>query len=287
MLTRRGVTVVELLVAMTLAAVVLGSATSTLVRQRRRADDQASRARADSQLRAVLGELEAVLAGLAPAAGDLVAGEARDTAVQLRTVVASAMACDSGAGHVLLAADDTSGGRTSGFAATPKIGDSLWWRRTESADWLGRRVADISTGTGACAVSGPAAQPLVRLVLASFDTVPRGAPLRLTRQSRISFYRAADGTWQLGVTEWSDILHAFASPQPVAGPFTLVAPGGARTGFRYFDAAGNELTAAAQGVDVARIARVRILAIAPLRTPAGVVAAYRAESLDVALRDAP
>lgn len=287
MLNRRGVTLVELLVAITLAAIILASATATVARQRRGADDHASRIRAESQLRASLAELQVALGGLSATAGDLVAGEARDTAVQLRTVVASGVACDSGAGRAVLAADDTSDARAAGVAAAPKSGDSLWWRPPGASTWTARPVTDVSTSTAACAATGGAAQTLLWLTFAASDTVPRGAPVRLTRQARLAFYRAGDGTWQLGLSEWSEVLHAFASPQPVAGPFTLVAPDGSRTAFHYFDAGGGELPIGPLGVGVAKVARIRVGLIAPVFSPGGSVASYRRDSVDVAVGDAP
>jgi type II secretory pathway pseudopilin PulG len=286
-LSRHGASLVELLVAMTLAAVVLGAATTTVSRQRRDADAHAAHARAESQLRAALGEMQSTLEGLSPGAGDLAAGEARDTAVQLRIVVATAIACDSSAGHVTVAADDTSENRASGFAAAPRVGDTVWWHPPGGASWLARRVIGTSVGSGVCAIAGAGVQPTLRLAFAAADTVPRAAPIRLTRQTRFSFYHAGDGSWQLGIAEWSDVLHAFAPPQPVAGPFTRIAPGGARTGFRYFDAAGVELPAGGNGADVASIARVRVSVIAPVRAPGGPDGSYRRDSVDVALNHAP
>ena len=287
MLIRRGATLVELVVAMTLAAVVLSAATGTFVRQRRGFSQHASRAKAESQLHAALGELQAALEGVIPLAGDLAAGEARDTAVQLRTLVASAVACDSGAGQVIIAADDTSGARASGLASFPRIGDTVWWRASGAPSWTARRVAVVATSIGACATEGAALQPLLRLAFASPDTVPLGVPLRVTRQERFSFYRAGDGSWQLGISEWSEVLHAFAPPQPVAGPFTRIAPDGARTGMRYFDASGAELSMGAAGVTVTSVARVRITVIAPSVESAGAPPSDRRDSLDLALHHGP
>jgi hypothetical protein len=148
-------------------------------------------------------------------------------------------------------------------------------------------VADLAVTNGICAVSGAGGQPLWRIVFAAIDTVERGAPIRLTRQSRVSFYRAGDGTWQLGISDWSDALHAFASPQPVAGPLALTTPAGARSGFRYFDAGGSELPVGLHGVNVANVVRVRISVIAPVRNSAGRIESYRSDSLDVAMRHEP
>jgi hypothetical protein len=286
-LNRRGASLAELLLAMTLAAAVLAAASGTLLRQRRSADSHASRVRAESQVRAALGELEAALAGLSPAAGDLAAGEARDTAIQVRSVIASAIACDSTVAAATIASSDTSDDRASGIATAPRAGDTLWWHSPGSLSWVGRRVTALSATTGACAPAGGGPQALLRVGFALPDTVPEGAPLRLTRTARYSFYRAGDGTWQLGISEWSDVLHSFAVPQPVAGPFVLAAPGGGRSGFRYFDSAGGELTDGGAGVSVARVARVRVALVAPEGTPGIAATAFRRDSVDIALAGGP
>ena len=174
-------------------------------------------------------------------------------------------------------------GEPLGTRSAPRAGDTLWWHPPGGSGWVSRRIDSVSGGTGVCAFGGAGTQALLRLGLASPDTVPRGAPLRITRLSRYSVYRGGDGTWQLGISEWSDVLHAFAPPQPVAGPFTMLAAGGCHTGFRYFDAAGAELRDTGQGIEVGRMAIVRVTIVAPAGPagfPAGVI---RCDSLDVAI----
>lgn len=271
---------------MTLAGVILGAASSSLMRQRRDSAVQLSRAESESQLRAALGELRVALQGLSPAAGDLAVGEARDTAIQLRTVIASAIACDSAVGQATIATDDSSDLGAAGIAAAPGSGDTLWWHAPGAAGWVGRRILAVSFSTGTCAIAGPEPQPLLRLAFALPDTLPRGAPLRATRIARYSFYRAGDGTWQLGISEWSDVLHAFAPPQPIAGPFARATSDGVRTGFRYYDAAGAELHDAGQGIDVGRVARIRVTLVAPERAGAAPARTFRRDSVDVALERA-
>lgn len=287
MLTRRGVTLVELLVAMTLAAVLLGAASSSLAQQRRSSELHTARVRAESQVRAGIGELQVALEGLSPAAGDLAAGEARDTAIQLRTVIASAIACDSAVGQATIASDDTSEDRASGVAAALRIGDTLWWHMPGSPGWVARRVADVASVAGICPAARPEAQALLRLTFATPDSVPEGAPLRVTRLGRYSIYHAGDGSWQLGISEWSDVLHAFAPPQPVAGPFARTGPDGSRTGFRYFDAAGGELHEAGAAIDVMRVARLRVTFVAPERGTGPPAGTFRRDSVDIALGRGP
>ena len=284
-LNRRGITLLELLVAMTLAAVLLGAAGTTVFRQRHEGARATARSSAESQLRAALAAIPMALQGLTPSAGDLAPGEARDTALQIRAPVAYGVACDSAAGQVILSVADTGVERESAIVSTPRVGDTLWWW-PPGLGWIGRRVNSITIGTGACVAEGAVTRELLRVGFAGADTVPRSAPIRLTRATRYSFYRAGDGTWQLGIAEWSEVLHDFAPPQPVAGPFLPAGPSGARTGFRYYDAAGSELPITAQGVSTATIARLRLTLIVQAGAP-GMPPLLRSDSVDVAFGHAP
>lgn len=285
-LRRSGATLVELVVAMTLALVLLGAASATLGRQPRDAAAATRRSGAESQLRAALELIPSALQGLKPAAGDLVAGEARDTALQVRAVVAHGVACDSTAGQVILSAADSGAERETAVTTSVHVGDTLWWWPATGVAWTARRVTSVVSSTGVCAREGPASRPLLRLGFPAPDTVPRAAPIRLTRQTRFSFYHAGDGSWQLGIAEWSEVLHGFAPPQPVAGPFLLAGPAGGRSGFRYFDAAGTELPAGPQGALASAIARLRVTLIAPAGAPATPALVLR-DSADVSFGHAP
>ena len=273
---RPGVTLVELLVALTLAAIMLGSATSVLLRQQRTAASLGSSVATDAQLRGAAGALAAELAVLSAAAGDLQAGEARDTALQLRSLVTRGVACDDGVGVTIVADDaDESPGAPEGVV--PRAGDSLWWYPGDSTRrWRSARIAASDSVTAPCSLTSAPSRPARRLGLAGADSVPSGAPLRVTRQVRYAFYRSGDGSWQLGMREWIDATARFAAPQPVAGPFVMRS-GESHTGFRYFDAAGNELPIGPGGVDIARVARLRLVVL--------IAAGFRALTSDSLVRD--
>ena len=279
---RRGVTLVETLVALTLASIVLGSATSVLLRQHRTAAALGSAVATDAQLRGALGALAAELAVLSAMAGDLEAGEARDTALQLRSLVTRGLACNDGAGVTIVAADvdEPPGARD---VAIPRVGDTLWWYGGDSTGrWRSSRIASSDSVTAPCPLTSAPSQPARRLGIGGVDTVPSGAPLRITRPARYAFYRSGDGSWQLGMREWIDATARFAAPQPVAGPFIMRA-GASRTGFRYFDDAGDELPIGPAGVDVTRIARVRLTVLVLSGVRALVSDTIARDSVDIAL----
>ena len=277
----RGVTLAELLVALTLAAIVLGSALSSVLRQQRTALLVGGAATLESQLRAATGALSAELSSLAPASGDLVAGEARDTAVELRTLIAQDVACNDAVGSVVLGGPDKSDGESSG--AEPKVGDLLWWYDEPDGRWIGRPVTASDSVVATCALTGMPARPSRRIQVSATDTIRAGAPLRITRPARYSVYKSGDGSWQLGLREWMQAAGTFAPPQPIAGPFLLRA-GNDRTGFRYFDAEGEELRPGVAGVDVTRVARLRVTVLTFAKRPDAGTDIIRRDSTDVAFQ---
>jgi hypothetical protein len=120
--------------------------------------------------------------------------------------------------------------------------------------------------------------------LSPADTLPLGAPVRITRQIRYDIYRGSDGRWSLGGRDWNDATHAFAPPQPIAGPFVRQAPNGERTGFRFFDADEMELGVGGGSFDVARIARIRLTLFSRLTSAPPFGDDVRRDMLEIALR---
>ena len=278
---RRGATLVELVVALTLSAVVLGAATSSVLRQHRTTRVVAGEAASTAQLRAATGALSAELSVLSRAAGDIVSGEARDTALQLRALVVAAISCDDAVASATFAPDED--GVPEGlWDAVPRVGDSLWWYAgNATAGWHGARIGASDSVSAPCLLTGSPARPARHVAVSGADTIPFGVPLRVTRPARYSFYKSGDGSWQLGLRDWIGGDH-FGAPQPVAGPF-LVRSGDRRSGFRYFGPSGDELPASIAGVEADQVARIRVTVLTADPAAAGGTNAVRVDSVDVAL----
>jgi hypothetical protein len=275
-----GTTLAELLVALTLATIVLGAATSTLLRQQRTAATLSRVAGGDAQSRAALGALGIELAALAAGSGDLEPAQASDTAVQLRSVITSGLACGDALSVATFAGEADANG-TALLGPAPRAGDSLWWFGGTPAAWRVRRIIASDSVSMSCPLTSAPAGPVRRVVVAEPDSITYGAPLRIVRPVRYAFYRSGDGSWQLGVRDWVESTERFASPQPIAGPFVMRA-GSARTGFRYYDSDGAELGTGGAAIPSVRVARVRITVLAADRAVGPDAAAGR-DSLDVAL----
>lgn len=280
MLNRRAATLVELLVSLILTAIVLGAATSSVLRQQRIHARISGVVASDVQLRTATSLMVGQLAFIDASAGDLSSGEARDTALQLRATIAIAVACDSAAGRVTFLPDPPNAVALSGVASQPRVGDSLWF--AGDSGWRGGRITSASPTTAACPSPFVVTGPAIRLTISGLpDTIPAGAPLRVTRLTRYAFYRSGDGTWQLGFREWSDATGSFSAPQPVAGPF-LRNNTGRRSRFRYFAGTGEELAAGFEPF----VSRVRVVTYALTAAREAGQDSVRSDSVDVALQRA-
>jgi prepilin-type N-terminal cleavage/methylation domain-containing protein len=275
---RAGLSLVELLVALSLGGIVLGVAAGSMLRQQRAVRWVEGLSGAELQLRPVLQLLAEELSQLDASGGDLAPGQASDSSLQLRAVVAASLSCDSASALTLLPERATAPA-LAGSTRPPDVGDSVWLYRGASLGWRARAVTAVSRTTSACAVPTSPAGPTYRLLLDAPPDVAAGTPVRVTRWERWVVYRAGDGKWYVGIRDYSPSTARFLATQPVAGPFLRAARSGARTGFRYFDASGTSVDP--DGTNEARIARVRIsvLSVVPSIGADGV----RSDSADAVL----
>jgi prepilin-type N-terminal cleavage/methylation domain-containing protein len=239
--TRRGFTLVELLVALTLLGVVVAATVDVLVRQWRIQAALDARRAARAQLTAAADALRPTLrmaAGDAdgPDPADLLA--ASDTLLEIRATIGAAVVC---------AVVDP---LTVDLAPPSVVAPSLtWWRSAPQpgdvallhddsalggSAWVARDLAAVGASTASCAGS-----PLVRAAEASLmrprlrlaaplpSSIVAGAPVHLVRRVRWVHYRAADGHWYLGEREWDGA--AWTGTQPVAGPLRPPGPRGGLT----------------------------------------------------------
>jgi hypothetical protein len=243
-------TLIELLVAMTVAGIILGLIVMISVRQQRVIADVADATALGTQLRDAEAVLSIDLRAVSPSAGDIRAGEARDTSIEFRGVIASAVVCDTSRGRLILAPAATGSTTYASYLTTIQAGDTAWLldASDSASDWLPHAVLSVASAVaGRCAAVAPAldsASSKVARVGIAIDSAPTssaiGRPLRVTRPLRYSIYRGADGDWYLGQRDWNPGTARFNSIQPVSGPFLPPALGGMV--FRYLDSAGRALS---------------------------------------------
>jgi type II secretory pathway pseudopilin PulG len=265
-ISRRGLTVVELVVALTLFGVV-ATLMLSLVRNQQRfhvgslqiIDTKRS---VDQAVELVYGELRAASGTDIYAIGD--------SSITFRATHAASAICaldSSRSSATLPTAAALQGVRFSAFLAMPRSGDSLlvfdpgeaatadddaWRAHVLTADpgggtcplrpfGLATRAAEVAMGIG-IAVAPPLAASVVV-----------GSPVRFFRPVSYSLYRSSSGEWTLGYATCA--AGTCRVRQPLSGPYVPFSAGGAGgIAFRYFDAAGASTT------DRARVARVDVVA---------------------------
>jgi hypothetical protein len=247
---RRGWTVPEMLIALTVTSLIVALAAGAAV----------------SQLRIYrgIGEIAAVRTQVSQAAlvtanvlRDLPSRRhilvAMDSALEAATGTGTSFTCEADTGRIVVARPAPSGNTMAAFAETPQIGDDVEILAVDSS--VGRLDARIASD----AVSSPCARfpdaGAWSFTLAEPFVVAAGMPVRFTRRVRLSAYRASDGLWYLGLKEWNTSLARFNSIQPVAGP--LLPQGASPPGFslEYRDASGALLSPA----DPSRVATVTVI----------------------------
>ena len=246
---RAGHSLLELLVALTMLGLVLAAVLGTTIRTWRTHGGHGARAELRAQLEAGAVALATDLRPLSAFAGDLTAGTARDSSLELRALVGIATLCDTAAGTLslrpVLAPDALAS------PPLPAAGDVAWALSEDdtSTTWHPATITSARQDANACSGSGA-----VRIAVSdpAWPRVPN-APVRLTRLARWSLYRTADG-WFLGRRDWVHALGRFDVVQPVAGPFDSYPAGG--LALRYLDTLGTDLSSGTS--DTRRIARVNI-----------------------------
>ena len=100
-----------------------------------------------------------------------------------------------------------------------------------------------------------------------------GAPVRIVKQARYKLFQASDGKWYLGYSDYNASISDFDPLSAVSGPYDAYSTSSSGTGigFRYYDVDGNEIASGANAANRAKIARVDLIARA--RTSSNVKAA--------------
>ena len=234
---RAGWTLPEMLIALTVTAMIVALAAGASVSQLR-----IYRGFGDAAaVRTQVAQAALVTAGLlrdVPSRRHILV--AMDSAIEVAATTGTSFTCRADTGRVVVARPVASGFTLAAFTETPQAGDAIEILAVDSTvGRLDARVAD-APATAPCprfadtqGWSVPLVEPFV---------VQAGMPVRFTHRQRLSTYRASDGQYYLGLKEWNQALDRFNTIQPVAGP--LLPQGGSPPGLSivYRDASGMVLS---------------------------------------------
>ena len=253
---RRGLSLVELITALVVLAVVLALIVRSAVFHERFQRETASARTGTRSARQAVTILAAALGSAG--VGDLEPRAITDTSVELVTLVGSGAACANGPSLVVglpLRPQDA----WASFTGSPRPGDSVLVFDESRAppQWKATRLAGVDPGGAPCALSG--ALPVETLRLEAWLDLGPIVAFRVVRRTRFSLYRSSDGQWYLGMRDWNLASGGFNAIQPVAGPLAALDRRAGRTGLHlgFLDSAGRELplpTALEAGARVLRVA---------------------------------
>jgi hypothetical protein len=233
-----------MLVTLTVSAIAITLVGAVALRQQRFHRDVVVAVERLEQLDQATALVPVVLRSIAPGEGDIPPGGARDTSLEFRATIATAVVCDSGHGSLVLAPAHTDPPLLASILDRPGIGDTLWSLTISgtSETWTPRAITGVIDSTTTCLLGGlsPWADQGPRVSVALRVATPllsgKGGPVRITRSWKYSVYRASDGDWYLGARDWNSGTLQFNIIQPVAGPFVSAVAHG--VAFRYYDSAG-------------------------------------------------
>jgi prepilin-type N-terminal cleavage/methylation domain-containing protein len=262
---RDGLTLVELVVALALLAIVATMILETLRGQQRFQVGMLQIIDAKRNAHQAVELLYATLRGAS--SRDLYA--VTDSSIAFRATVGASYICaiDSGRASMTLASADESA--LSTFQTTPRAGDSLlifdpgdastpdddrWSTHTLTANPSGglcpMRPIGLSTRVGGSQALS------ITITPAPTSNVFAGSPVRFFRHARFSLYRGSGGEWMLGYSTCA--AGTCSARQPLSGPYLPFAPrhaGG--VAFEYFDAQGSPTTGPASIARIEVVARTR------------------------------
>lgn len=226
--TRSGTTLVELIVALPVAALIGLVAMSLLLDTHK----LARRLNSTTEIARELRQAAAVLASeIRPLTStDIVAWT--DTSLDMQALAGSGVVCaaPSLSSIDMLPLNGTDALRTSWFAA-PQPGDRVYSVVTDSAmvptdgSWQSGVLSASASSASSTCVGQPllamssALGSVVRLTLGGAQSAkpPVGSPVRIMRRTRYSLYKASDGLWYLGRKTFNGLT--WTTIQPVSGPF--------------------------------------------------------------------
>ncbi|MGV3708815.1 MAG: PilW family protein [Gemmatimonas sp.] len=239
---RYGSTLVELIVALPIAAIIGTVAMALLLDNHR----LARRLNTSTEIARELRQASAVLVSeIRPlSAHDVVAWT--DTSLDIRALAGSGVVCAIPTANTidLLPLNGSDALRTSWFA-TPQAGDEVQTITADSAlvpndeRWQSTSLASVTTsGSSTCTTNAlmlggtHVSTNAVRLTLASSlaERPAIGTPVRIARRTRYSLYRSADALWYLGRKTFNGAI--WTTVQPVAGPLDRASDHGLRVEVR-------------------------------------------------------
>jgi len=269
--TRRGFSLVELLIVIVILAIVLTSVMTIFVQQQRFYSDSAAIIETRSATRDAAYVLESDLHSLSPQSKDIYSMGSKF--IEFRSQVGSSVVCSIDVARTRITVPPlnvATGAALTSWLSAPASGDTILIFDPGSTSGATSDTFNVYTltaapatgancpnSTGLTTTGGEATQGYTFQVSPALTaTTIVGSPIRIVRKAHYELYQEASGNWYLGFYDCVPSRAPVCNPlQPVAGPY--VPPNLAGTGgiaFTYRDSTG------AVTADVKLVRRVDIAA---------------------------
>jgi prepilin-type N-terminal cleavage/methylation domain-containing protein len=248
--TRRGFSLVELLIVMVILAVVLTTVMTIFVQQQRFYSDSAAIMETRSASRDAAYVIQSDLRAISPSRGDIYAMGSQF--IEFRSQTGASVLCTVDVTRMVLTVPPlnvATGAALTSWLAPPAMGDTvLIYDGGIAADSFNVYTLTAAPTTGASCpntsgfttTGGEATQGFTFKVTPKLTaTTFAGAPIRIMRKARYELYQEASGKWYLGYFDCVRFRLPECNPlQPVAGPYLAPNVGGGGIVFTFRDANG-------------------------------------------------
>lgn len=274
---RRGVTLIELIIAITMFALIGGMLVSVLLRQQRFQRALADVADSRGRMRDIATIIPTDLRGTSSVGGDLLSIDL--TAMQFRAAIGSSALCSYAGPNVIELPPKvlSSGNTITSWINPPQPGDVVFMYNDGAAagnaddTWSQFTITDTTSAVDATwcsAASGltqvaDAGQRKYRVTVSPTPDPARiriGAPMRFAREVRYSLYSASDANWYVGYETCTPsgvagVAGPCANREVLAGPVRAASTDTLTSGlyFIYYRQDGTRITSAAQASQVAHL----------------------------------
>jgi prepilin-type N-terminal cleavage/methylation domain-containing protein len=235
MAPRRGLSLVEIMVALVLLSIVATGIMTVVMRQQQFYRSATEVIDTRSQIRQAAAVVPVDIRGVSSVGGDILT--MTDSSLDVRGNIGSGLVCSHTLNSVTIPPINLANGRYfTTFLTRPKVNDVLiifddLTPGNQDDDWVPYTIAAIDSTTAGCTsftdVTADAGKYRYVYTFTTnlSTTIIDGAPLRMARGVKYSVYKSAtDGLWWLGYRECRGNGSSCDAVQPVSGPYKPYVP---------------------------------------------------------------
>ena len=235
MTARRGLSLVEIMVALVLLGIVAPGIMTVVMRQQQFYRSATEVIDTRSQIRQAASVVPVDVRGVSSVGGDIL--NMSDSSLDVRGNIGSALVCSHTPNSITIPPLNLANGRYfTTFLTRPKVNDVLLifdelTPGNQDDDWVPYTIASIDSANSGCTNFTDATldngkfRYVYTFTTNLSPTIVDGAPLRMARGVKYSIYKSpSDGLWWMGYRECRGNGSNCDAVQPVSGPYKPYVP---------------------------------------------------------------